>query len=196
MPKFGDFENIIMSKIGKKPIKIPEGVTVNITDNKVVVKGPKGELEQKIRGEIKIQVEDNQVKVSRQSETKLSKSLHGLTRTLIANMIEGLTKGFSKTLEIHGTGYRAVLNKENLEISVGFSHPVLIVPPQGIQFQVEKNTIIKVLGADKQLVGQVADRIRKIKKPDPYKQKGIRYEGEKLRKKPGKAAKIGVAAES
>lgn len=185
-----------MSRIGKKPIEISQEVTIKITDGKVIVVGPKGQLEQEIRPEIKVEIKNNKVIVGRKLESKLAKSLHGLTRTLIANMIEGVTKGFSKTLELHGTGYRALLEEGNLKLTLGFSHPVVVKPPQGIQFQLEGNNVIKVLGIDKQLVGQVAAGIRSIKKPDSYKGKGIRYQNELIRKKPGKAAKVGAVAET
>lgn len=184
-----------MSRVGKKPIPVPQKVTVKTTEGKVIVSGPKGQLELKLEPEIKAEIKDNQVLVERQAETKSAKSLHGLTRTLIDNMIKGVTQGFSKTLELQGTGYRVSLEGGNLKLLVGFSHPVIVEPLPGIQFQVEGNNIIKVSGIDKQLVGQVSASIRSIKKPDPYKGKGIRYQGEKVKKKPGKAAKVGAAAE-
>ncbi|MFC1711316.1 50S ribosomal protein L6 [Patescibacteria group bacterium] len=178
-----------MSRVGNQPINIPENVTVNLTDNKVVVIGSKGQLEQIIRSEVKVEINDKEIVVSRKSESKLAKSLHGLTRTLISNMIEGVEKGFEKTLELHGTGYRVSLEGKNLKILVGFSHPVVIEPLENIEFQVEDNKIIKILGIDKQLVGQVTASIRDIRKPEPYKGKGIRYKNEKIRRKAGKAAK-------
>lgn len=184
-----------MSRVGKKPIEIPQEVTVKTTEGKVIVSGSKGQLELKLEPEIKAEIKDNQVLVERQAETKSAKSLHGLTRTLIDNMIKGVTQGFSKTLELQGTGYRVSLEGNNLKLLVGFSHPIIVEPLPGIQFQVEGNNIIKVSGIDKQLVGQVSASIRSIKKPDPYKGKGIRYQGEKVKKKPGKAAKVGAAAE-
>lgn len=181
-----------MSRIGKKPIEVPKEVTVKIKNGIVVVSGPKGQLEQKIRQELNLSFKDNQLLVQRQSETKLAKSLHGLIRSLIVNMIEGVTNGFSKTLELQGTGYRVALEGEDLKISIGFSHPVIVKPLLGINFELEGNNIIKIIGADKQLVGQVAAEIRSIKKPDVYKGKGIRYLGEQVRKKPGKTAKAGI----
>lgn len=178
-----------MSRIGKKPIQIPEEVKVEITDDGVVVSGPKGRLNLKLRREIKVREENKKIIVERARNTKLTRSLHGLTRTLIANMIEGVTKGFSKTLELVGVGFRAALEGENLILKVGFSHPVRVVPSRGIKFEVLKNKI-KVLGIDKQVVGDMAAKIRKIRQPEPYKGKGIRYEGEEIKKKPGKAAKV------
>ncbi len=183
-----------MSRVGKKLIEIPQGVTAKIEAGKVVIIGPKGTLEQKFRSELNCTLKDNKIAVERKADDLLSKSLHGLTRTLIANMIEGVTKGFYKTLEIQGTGYRASMEGENLKIIVGFSHPVIVKPPAGIKFQVEGTAIIKILGADKQLVGQMAAAIRNVKKVEPYKGKGIRYQGEKVRRKAGKAAKAGAAA--
>lgn len=182
-----------MSRIGRQPISIPEGVTVKIKDGEIQVVGPKGELKQEIRPEIKVEMKNNQILVSRRVENKLGRSLHGLTRTLIANMIKGVTDGWSKTLKLVGTGYRVKLEGENLVLSVGFSHPVVVKPEEGIKFEVKGNNIITVLGIDKALVGQVAARIRKIRPPEPYKGKGIRYEDEEVRRKPGKAAKIGAA---
>ncbi|MBL7158980.1 50S ribosomal protein L6 [Candidatus Microgenomates bacterium] len=177
-----------MSRIGQKPIKIPDEVEVEITDNKVVVKGPKGSLDLNLRREIKLKKENNEIVVRRINETKLARSLHGLIRTLTANLIEGVTKGFSKTLELVGVGYRPSLEGEVLVLKVGFSHPVKITPPSGIKFEVVKNKI-KISGINKQLVGDTAAKIRKVRPPDSYKGKGIRYEGEKVKTKPGKAAK-------
>ncbi len=176
-----------MSRIGKKPIEIPSGVEVKIEDHKVVVKGPKGELSLNLRPEVKVEVEDNVLKVKPNLETKKTKAFWGLTRTLIANMIEGVTKGFEKKLEVVGVGYRAELKEGKLVLEVGFSHPVIVEPPEGISFQVEKN-VITVSGIDKQAVGNIAAKIRKIRKPDPYKGKGIRYLGEEVKLKPGKKA--------
>lgn len=182
-----------MSRIGKKPIPVPEGVTVEIKDGEIKVAGPKGELKQEVRPEIKIEIKNNQVLVSRKVENKLGRSLHGLARTLIANMIKGVTEGWSKTLKLVGTGYRAKLEGDNLVLSLGFSHPVEIKPVEGIKFEVKGNDTITILGLDKALVGRVAAGIRKIRPPEPYKGKGIRYEDEEVRRKPGKAAKIGAA---
>lgn len=177
-----------MSRIGEQPIEIPEGVEIRVTNSEIEVRGPKGSLNLKLRKEIKVKKENGEIIVKRVNETKLAKSLHGLTRTLIANMIEGVTRGFSKTLELIGVGYRAALEDQNLVLKVGFSHPVKITPPPGIRLEVSGRKI-KVLGIDKQAVGEVAARIRKIRPPDSYKGKGIRYEGEKIKKKPGKTAK-------
>ena len=182
-----------MSRIGKKPIEIPQGVTVEIKDGGVVVGGPKGSLSLKIRPEVEVLIEEGQVLVKRKEEGRLARSLHGLTRTLIANAIEGVTQGFRKTLEVVGTGYRASLEGEELVLSVGFSHPVRIFPPRGIKFEIEENNKIKISGIDKALVGQVAAEIRRIRPPDPYKGKGIRYQGEEIKLKPGKAGKAGAA---
>lgn len=181
-----------MSRVGKTPIAIPEGVTVKVKNGKVVVVGPLGQLEQEVPREIKVEVKNGQVFVSREKENKLAKSLHGLVRSLIANMIEGVTQGFSKVLELHGTGYRAKLEGKKLVLQVGFSHPVVVEPPSGIEFELKGEKEIKVLGIDKQLVGNTAAWIRAMKKPEPYKGKGIRYQGEVVKKKPGKAAKVGA----
>ncbi len=174
-----------MSRIGKKPIEMPEGVEVKIEDNMVTVKGPKGELQKEIRPEIKVEIKDNEILVSPEKETKRTKAFWGLSRTLISNMIEGVTKGYEKKLEIQGVGYKANLEGEDLVLQVGFSHPTNIKKPEGIEFSVEKN-IITVSGINKELVGQTAAKIRKVRKPEPYKGKGIRYLGEEVRRKPGK----------
>ncbi|MGA1861797.1 50S ribosomal protein L6 [Deferribacter thermophilus] len=178
-----------MSRIGKKPINIPSGVKINLDKDKIVVEGPKGKLEQKLHPNIKIEISDNEILVKRVDDTKLSRSLHGLYRSLINNMVEGVTKGFEKRLEIVGVGYRAALKGKALDLSLGFSHPVVIEPPEGIEFVVENPQKIVVKGIDKQLVGQVAANIRSIRKPEPYKGKGIRYEGEYILRKAGKSAK-------
>lgn len=177
-----------MSRIGKQPIKIPEGIQVAIAKGKVLVTGPKGTLNFKPRREVKVKKEDNQLVVERVGNSKLARSLHGLTRALVANMVIGVTEGFKKALELVGVGFRAALEGESLVLKLGFSHPVKITPPSGIKFEVAKNKIV-VSGIDKQAVGEIAAQIRKIRPPDPYKGKGIKYEGEKIRKKPGKAAK-------
>lgn len=182
-----------MSRIGRQPIPIPEGVTVEIKGGEVKVAGPKGEIKQAVRPEIKVEMKDSQILVSRKDENKLGRSLHGLTRTLIANMIKGVTEGWTKTLKLMGTGYRAKLEGENLVFSLGFSHPVEVKPVEGIKFEVKGNDTIIILGIDKAIVGQVAAGIRKIRPPEPYKGKGIRYEDEEVKRKPGKAAKIGAA---
>lgn len=182
-----------MSRIGQQPIKIPEGVSVDYRPPLLVVKGPKGELKQKIRPELKVEIEQGKIKISRKKNDKSNRSLHGLTRTLIANMIEGVTQGYSKVLKLVGTGYRVKKEGEKLVLSLGFSHPVTVESVEGIQFEVEGNDTIKVSGIDKQLVGQVAAKIRQIKPPEPYKGKGIRYQDEEVRRKPGKAGKVGIA---
>ena len=178
-----------MSRIGTQPIAIPAGVEVNIDGAHVSVKGPKGTLEYTITAPIIAAIEDGHVVVSRPDDERLSRSLHGLTRTLIANMIEGVTNGYSKQLEITGTGYRVVAKGKDLEFALGFSHPVSVVAPEGIEFTVDSQTKFTVKGIDKQLVGETAARIRKIKKPEPYKGKGIHYVGEVIRRKAGKAGK-------
>jgi large subunit ribosomal protein L6 len=182
-----------MSKIGKQPVKVPQEVKIELKDNLVAVSGPKGSLKQQFRPEVEIRQVKDEIIVKAKKSNKTTRALHGVTRALIANMVEGATKGFEKVLELHGVGYRAALEKEELKIKVGFSHPVVVKPPQGIQFQVEGNNIIKILGADKQKVGQVAAEIRNIRPPEPYKGKGIRYKGEVIKLKPGKAAKIGAS---
>jgi len=174
-----------MSRIGKKPILIPEGVEVKIDDQKVTIRGPKGELFQEIRPEIKVEVRENKIFVTPQIEAKKTKAFWGLTRALIANMIKGVSEGYEKKLEIEGLGFRANLEGDNLILQVGFTQPVKIKTPQGIKFSVEKN-IITVSGADKELVGQTSAKIRKVKPPEPYKGKGIRYVGEVVRRKVGK----------
>jgi large subunit ribosomal protein L6 len=181
-----------MSRIGKQPISVPAGVLVSVEGTHVAVKGPKGQLEQDLRPEIRIVQEDGTIRVERDSDERLHRSLHGLTRTLIANMVEGVTNGYEKRLEIVGVGYRAVLKGTDLELALGFSHPVNIPAPSGIEFEVPAPNRIVVRGIDKQQVGEVAANIRKVRKPEPYKGKGIRYEGEYVRKKAGKAAKGGA----
>ncbi len=178
-----------MSRIGKLPIPLPAGVTVAIDGQNVSVKGPKGELALTISEPIKVTLEDNSVIVSRPDDEAKSKSLHGLSRTLIANNVHGVSTGFTKTLEIIGTGYRAAAKGSNIELALGFSHPVVIEPPKGITLTVEGNIKIIISGVDKQAVGEVAANIRKIRKPEPYKGKGIRYEGERVRRKAGKSGK-------
>jgi len=176
-----------MSRIGKKPIEIPEGVDVKIEGNEITVKGPKGELKREIRPEVAVELKEKELIFSIKSETKKAKAFWGLTRTLIFNMIEGVTDGHEKRLEIQGVGYKANLEGENLILIVGYSHPVKIEKPEGISFAIEKNIII-ISGRDKELVGQTAAKIRKVRKPEPYKGKGIRYVGEYVRKKVGKKA--------
>ncbi len=177
-----------MSKIGKKPIEIPEEVTVEISkDNKVKVKGSKGELESDFSAEIKIEIKDKEVLIKPTRDSSELYALWGLTRALMANMIEGVSKGFEKKLEIRGVGYKAVLKGGKLDMALGFSHPVEFECPEGLKFEVGKN-IITVSGIDKQLVGQVAANIRALKKPEPYKGKGIRYLGEQIKLRQGKKA--------
>ena len=177
-----------MSRIGKKPIEVPAGVIVSLDPGRVTVSGPKGELRQEVPQRMKIEQEDGSIVVTRPTERGDDRALHGLTRTLIANMVEGVTNGFEKKLEIQGVGYRAALSGSNLELQVGYSHPVRITPRQGIEFEVPVPTQIVVKGIDKQVVGQTAAEIRKVRPPEPYKGKGIRYEGEFVRRKVGKRA--------
>src|SRR3954454_493744 len=178
-----------MSRIGRQPIEVPGGVDVNIDGTHVSVKGPRGTLERSLHPEMKIVQEDGTIRVERPSDEAMHRSLHGLTRTLVANMVEGVTKGYEKRLEIVGVGYRAALRGQDLEIAAGFSHPVIVQCPEGVEFEVPQATRITVSGNDKQAVGEIAAKIRKIRPPEPYKGKGIRYEGEHVRKKAGKAAK-------
>jgi large subunit ribosomal protein L6 len=178
-----------MSRIGKQPIDIPDGVKVSVEGSRVEVDGPRGSLEQSLHPDMRILVEDGIVRVERPSDERMHRSLHGLTRTLVANMVEGVTKGFEKRLEIIGVGYRAVMKGDDLELALGYSHAVSYRAPDGIEFEVPTPTRIVVRGSDKQQVGEVAAEIRKLRKPEPYKGKGIRYEGEYVRKKAGKAAK-------
>ncbi len=180
-----------MSRIGKLPIAVPSNVTVDVAGSVVHVKGPKGELSQQILPVVEVSVEGGTVKVARSGDDKPSRAAHGLTRTLVANMIEGVTKGFRKSLEIQGVGYRVNKAGEKLNLTLGFSHPVAIDAPPGVAFAVEGTTKIHVDGIDKQRVGQVAAEIRDLRPPEPYKGKGIRYEGEIVRKKAGKAGKAG-----
>lgn len=180
-----------MSRIGKLPIPIPSGVEVTVDGQVVRVKGPKGELSRRMHDEVLISVKDGEVVVSRPSDGKLQRSLHGLTRTLIANMIQGVTNGYTKNLEIRGVGYRAAKQGNKLVLNVGYSHPVELEPPEGITFEVPAPTRISVQGIDKELVGAVAADVRAVRKPEPYLGKGIAYEGERIRRKAGKAGKVG-----
>ena len=180
-----------MSRIGKLPVTIPEKVTVEVADSVVRVKGPKGELEQRVLPVVEVKVEGGSVIVERNGETKPHRAAHGLTRTLVANMVEGVSKGFRKSLEIQGVGYRAAKAGNNLNLTLGYSHPVSYAAPDGIAFTVEGTNRVHVDGIDKQRVGQVAAEIRDLRPPEPYKGKGIRYEGEIVRKKLGKAGKAG-----
>lgn len=174
-----------MSRVGKQPIQIPEGVEVKLDNDFVIVKGSKGELKNEIRSEIKVEIKDKEIKLKPVKFHKGTQALWGTYRSHIANMIEGVTKGFEKKLEIQGVGYRANLEGKDLVLSLGFSHPIKMKAPEGIEFKVEKNAIT-ISGIDKQLVGQVAAEIRSKRKPEPYKGKGIRYEGEVVRRKAGK----------
>ena len=177
-----------MSRIGKKPIAIPDGVTVEIKPELISVKGPKGELDQAVSGDMKVLQSDATLTVERPTDRGEHRALHGLTRSLIANMVEGVTQGYEKRLEIQGVGYRARRQGKALELSVGYSHPISVTAPDGIEFEVPAPTQIVVRGIDKQLVGEVAARIRRTRPPEPYKGKGIRYEGEHVRRKVGKRA--------
>lgn len=179
-----------MSRIGIQPVVVPSGVNVEIgSDNAVQVKGPKGQLSQKLTPRLQLVQEDGVVRVVRTSEEREVKALHGLTRSLLNNMVVGVTEGYTKTLEIQGVGYRAQMQGKTLVLNVGFSHTVPIVPPEGITFQVEGNNRVMVSGIDKQAVGEEAARIRGVRPPEPYKGKGIRYAGEFVRRKAGKAGK-------
>jgi large subunit ribosomal protein L6 len=180
-----------MSRIGKLPVAVPSGVDVTLDDGSVRVKGPKGELEQHILSVVTVTLENGQVIVQRKSDDKPGRSAHGLTRTLVANMIDGVTKGFRKSLELQGVGFRVNKAGNDLNFSLGFSHPVSYVAPDGIAFTVEGTNRVHVDGIDKQRVGQVAAEIRSLRPPEPYKGKGIRYAGEVVRKKLGKAGKAG-----
>ena len=178
-----------MSRIGRLPIDIPAGVDVTVDGLAVTVKGPKGELALTVASPIEVKVEDNQVLVTRPDDERESRSLHGLTRTLIANQVLGVTQGYSKGLEVVGTGYRVTARGTAVEFALGFSHPVIIEPPAGISFTVEGNNRMTVSGIDKQAVGEVAANIRKIRKPEPYKGKGVRYTNEYVARKAGKTGK-------
>ena len=177
-----------MSRIGKRPIELPSGVSLSIDPGRVAVTGPLGSLQQRIPARMQVAQEDGTVTVTRPTERGEDRALHGLTRTLIANMVEGVTKGFEKRLEIQGVGYRAALKGTDLELNVGYSHTVVIKPRTGVTFEVPAPTQVVVKGTDKQIVGQTAAEIRKVRPPEPYKGKGIRYEGEYVRRKVGKRA--------
>jgi large subunit ribosomal protein L6 len=177
-----------MSRIGKQPIEVPSGVNIAISPGRVQVNGPLGELSQQVPARMQIEQEDGTLVVKRPTERGDDRALHGLTRSLVANMVEGVTNGFEKRLEIQGVGYRAALRGTDLELSVGYSHPVVIKPPQGITFDVPEPTSVVVKGIDKQQVGEIAAQVRKVRPPEPYKGKGIRYDGEYVRRKVGKRA--------
>jgi large subunit ribosomal protein L6 len=177
-----------MSRIGRQPIELPSGVNVSLSPGRVMVNGPLGELSQQVPARMKIEQTDGSITVTRPTERGEDRALHGLTRSLIANMVEGVTKGFEKRLELQGVGYRASLQGADLRLDVGYSHPVVMKAPQGITFEVSAPTQIVVKGVDKQQVGQTAAEIRRVRPPEPYKGKGIRYEGEYVRRKVGKRA--------
>ncbi len=175
-----------MSRIGRKPVTVPKGVTVQLQGHDVAVKGPRGELRRRLHPDMQIALDKDQFTVARPSEEKRHKALHGLTRTLVQNMVEGVSQGFSKTLEIQGVGYKAEAKPYGVNLIVGYSHPVKYEAPKGIKISVDNNTVVKIEGADKELVGQVAAELRSVRPPEPYKGKGIRYQGEQVRRKAGK----------
>ncbi len=180
-----------MSRIGRLPITVPPTVDVTIEGRQVTVKGPRGTLSRALHPDMSVGREDDQLVVTRPTEQKTHKQLHGLTRTLVNNMVVGVTDGYRKGLEITGVGYRATLSGRKLTLNLGYSHPIEIDPPEGITFEVENPTRLAVVGIDKELVGQIAAKVRSTRKPEPYKGKGVRYAGEKIRRKAGKAGKIG-----
>ena len=175
-----------MSRIGRRPVVVPKGITVTQNGQTLTVKGPKGELVRTFHAEMKIAIQGDQVLVTRPSEEPKHKALHGLTRSLLQNMVDGVAKGFLKVLEIQGVGYKAEAKPTGLQLALGFSHPVHYKAPAGIKFTVDNNTIVKIEGPDKEMVGQVAAEIRNLRKPEPYKGKGVRYQGEVVRRKAGK----------
>jgi large subunit ribosomal protein L6 len=177
-----------MSRIGKQPIELPASVSVSVSPGRVMVNGPLGELSQDVPARMKIEQSDGVITVTRPTERGDDRALHGLTRSLIANMVQGVTKGFEKRLELQGVGYRAAMQGTDLRLDVGYSHPVVIKAPQGISFEVPAQTEVVVKGVDKQQVGQIAAEVRKVRPPEPYKGKGIRYQGEYVRRKVGKRA--------
>lgn len=178
-----------MSRIGRKPITVPSGVDVTLNNSVITVKGPKGTLTRDIHKDMKVTVEDNQIHVERPSDNKLHRSLHGTTRSVLNNMVSGVTEGYTKTLELVGVGYRASKSGEKLVLNVGYSHPVEITPEAGIEFEVPSNTKIIVKGINKERVGEYAAKVRAVRSPEPYKGKGIKYEGERIIRKEGKAGK-------
>ncbi len=180
-----------MSRIGRLPIAVPASVDVTIEGRTVTVKGPKGTLTRSLHPDMSLTREDGSLVVTRPTEQKTHKQLHGLTRTLVNNMVIGVSDGYRKGLEITGVGYRAALNGRKLQLNLGYSHPIEIDPPEGITFEVETPTRLAVVGIDKELVGQLAAQVRSTRKPEPYKGKGVRYAGEQVRRKAGKAGKIG-----
>jgi large subunit ribosomal protein L6 len=175
-----------MSRIGKKPVTVPQGVTLDLKGSEVAVKGPKGELRRQLHPEMQLALADGVFTVTRPSEEQKHKALHGLTRTLVQNMVDGVSKGFVKTLEIQGVGYKAEAKPYGVNLVVGYSHPVKYEAPKGIKITVENNTTVKIEGADKEKVGQVAAELRAVRPPEPYKGKGVRYQGEQIRRKAGK----------
>ena len=181
-----------MSRIGRKPITVPSGVKVTIDGRTVTVTGPKGTLSRDLPGEITIVAEGDVLQLSRPSDSKTNRSLHGLCRTLVSNMVEGVSAGYRKELEINGVGYRAAKSGNKLTLALGYSHPIEINPPAGISFEVDGQTNVTVLGHDKELVGQIAAEIRSLRKPEPYKGKGVKYANEVIRRKAGKAGKVGA----
>jgi large subunit ribosomal protein L6 len=182
-----------VSRIGRMPIAVPQGVTVDIKKNAVVVKGPKGELSRTFDPDMKIKLDDGQLTIQRPTDQRRHRAIHGLTRALLNNMVQGVSQGFSRRLQIEGVGYRAEMQGQNLVLNVGYSHPVVIEPPSGISFEVEKGyRSLVVSGIDKEMVGEMAARIRRVRPPEPYKGKGIRYEGEYVRRKAGKAGKVAM----
>lgn len=178
-----------MSRIGRKPIQVPNGVNITLDNSLITVKGPKGTLSRELHKDMKVVVAENEITIERPSDNKLHRSLHGTTRSVVANMVNGVTEGFSKNLELVGVGYRANKTGEKVVLNVGYSHPVEIVPDKGIEFEVPSNTKIIVRGIDKELVGATAAKIRSVREPEPYKGKGIKYEGERILRKEGKAGK-------
>jgi large subunit ribosomal protein L6 len=180
-----------MSRIGRLPIPVPSGVTVTLEGPSITVKGPKGQLHRDLHPDMLVEQQDGQIVVTRPDEDKFHRQLHGLTRTLVANMVEGVTNGYRKGIEITGVGYRAQKVGTKLQLNLGYSHPIEIDPPAGVTFELENPTRLAVVGIDKELVGQVAAKVRSTRKPEPYKGKGVRYAGEQIRRKAGKAGKIG-----
>lgn len=179
-----------MSRVGRMPITLPKGVNVNIDGQKISVTGPKGSLSREVRPEIAVQLEGDTLVVSRSSDERAERAYHGLTRALLANMVQGVSQGYRKVLEVEGVGYRANMSGTALVLQLGFSHPVEIVPPPGVKFSVEKgDKVFTIEGIDKELVGEIAAKIRSLRKPEPYKGKGVRYQGEHIRRKAGKAGK-------
>lgn len=176
-----------MSRIGYKPIKIPIDIKIELVDQRIIVSGPRGRLERGIHPSMKIELKDGEIRIGKISDDRMASSIHGLTRSLINNMVLGVIEGFTKVLEINGTGYRAQLQNKRLVLQLGYSHPIIFEPPDGINLEVPDTSHIRVLGIDKELVGRVAAKIRAFRPPDPYKAKGIHYEGEYIRRKVGKA---------